>query len=64
MAEQTKQTLLAQAAARLGQGELAKRLNVPPSLLDAWMRGLASMPDRKLLVLADLLEQLGDVPEK
>ena len=63
MAETTKQNLLEMAAKRIGRAELAKRLNVPESLLEAWMRGLASMPDRKLLALAELLDQLGDAPD-
>jgi hypothetical protein len=58
----TKQNLLRMAAQRLGSEELAKRLNVPESLLTAWMGGHASMPDRKLLTLADLLDKLGDAP--
>ena len=58
----TKQNLLRMAAQRLGPAELAKRLNVPESLLTAWMSGHASMPDRKLLILADLLDKLGDAP--
>jgi hypothetical protein len=53
-----KQRLLKQAATVVGHEHLAKRLNVPASLLDAWIRGLATMPDRKLLPLADLLETL------
>jgi hypothetical protein len=52
------------AAQRLGPVELAKRLNVPESLLTAWMSGHASMPDRKLLILADLLDKLGDAPTR
>ena len=51
-----KQQLLQRAAKLVGSEKLAARLNVPTSLLDAWMRGLATMPDRKLLPLADLLE--------
>ena len=39
---------------------LAVRLNVPATLLDVWLRGLATMPDRKLLPLADLIDTLGD----
>ena len=62
MADTTKQNLLRMAAQRLGAEELARRLNIPESLLTAWMSGHASMPDRKLLVLADLLDQLGDAP--
>ena len=64
MAETTKQNLLQMAAARLGQAELAKRLNVPESLLQAWIGGHASMPDRKLLRLAELLDHLGDAPDR
>jgi hypothetical protein len=40
----------------MGREELAIRLKVPAPLLDAWMRGLAAMPDCKLIVLADTLE--------
>src|SRR5690349_14074435 len=58
--ETTKQTLLEMAAKRIGRAELAKRLAVPESLLEAWIGGHATMPDRKLLVLADLIEVLGD----
>ena len=64
MAETTKQNLLRMASARIGQGELAKRLNIPESLLQAWISGHASMPDRKLLMLAALLDQLGDAPDR
>ena len=53
-----KQRLLKRAAKLVGHESLAARLNVPASLLDAWIRGLATMPDRKLLPLADLLETL------
>jgi hypothetical protein len=59
----TKQNLLALAAKRLGRSELARRLNTPESLLEAWMTGHASMPDRKLLLLADLLDKIGETPE-
>ena len=58
----TKQNLLRMAAQRLGHEELARRMKIPESLLTAWMSGHASMPDRKLLILADLLDKLGDVP--
>jgi DNA-binding transcriptional regulator YiaG len=56
----TKQNLLVMAAERIGREELARRLNVPDSLLTAWMSGHAAMPDRKLLALASLIEELGD----
>jgi hypothetical protein len=63
MADSTKQRLLKEAARVVGKEELAAQLRVPPELLDAWMRGLATMPDRKLLALADLLDRFGR-PEK
>lgn len=63
MAESTKQRLLKEAAKLLGKDELAAQLRVPQQLLDAWIRGLATMPDRKLLQLADLLDKFGR-PEK
>ena len=62
MSEETKRALLAAAANRMGVTPLARQLNVPDSLLAAWMSGHASMPDRKLLVLAALLEKLSDNP--
>jgi len=52
------------AAARIGRAELARRLKIPESLLEAWIGGHASMPDRKLLLLAELLDQLGDAPDR
>jgi len=60
----TKQNLLRAAAARIGRRELAVRLEVPESLLEAWMTGHASMPDRKLIMLAELLDALGDKPDE
>jgi hypothetical protein len=39
-------------------------MKVPESLLEAWIGGHASMPDRKLLLLAELLDQLGDAPDR
>ena len=50
--------MLQRAAELVGQEELALRLNVPRTLLDLWIRGLAPMPDRKVLPLADLIESL------
>ena len=59
-----KQEVLRRAAARAGREELAKALRVPPALLDAWLSGHASMPDRKFLMLADLLDKLTDAKPK
>ena len=57
MPETTKQRLLRQTAERVGREALAKGLNVPLELLDAWLSGHATMPDRKFLQLGDLLDQ-------
>ena len=57
MSNQTsKQHLLHRAAGLLGKEELAERLNVPESLLEKWMGGDATMPDGKLLKLANVLD--------
>ena len=50
------------AAARVGRADLAQRLSVQESLLEAWMQGVASMPDAKLRALAELIQELGDEP--
>jgi len=42
----------------MGRDELAQRLNVPPTLLEAWMRGDATMPDGKLMELARALDNI------
>ena len=56
MAETTKQRLLREAAQLMGQQELAQRLKVSESQLAGWIQGETTMPDRKLLVLADVLD--------
>jgi hypothetical protein len=59
----TRQTLLRKAAALGGREELAAGLKVAPTLLDAWMNGLATVPDRKLAALADLLDDISNPPK-
>ena len=56
MAETTKQRLLREAAQLMGQLELAQRLKVSESQLAGWIQGETTMPDRKLLALADVLD--------
>jgi hypothetical protein len=56
----TKQRMLKRAVMLVGHDTLAARLNVPATLLDVWLRGLATMPDRKMLPLADLIDTLGN----
>ena len=52
----TKRHLLDRAGTLLGRDELARRLNVPSDLLEAWIGGDATMPDGKLMELARLLD--------
>jgi hypothetical protein len=60
----TKQDLLKRAVALVGSvEELAVVLKSPTHLVEAWIYGHASMPDRKLLQLVDFLERFGR-PEK
>jgi hypothetical protein len=48
--------LLQEAVERFGKERVAASLRVPLHLLEAWLQGHGSMPDRKLLQLADLLD--------
>ena len=63
MDKTAKQRLLRKAANAIGVDKLAVGLRVPLPLLQAWMSGHATMPDRKFLALADLLDKLADKPE-
>jgi len=63
MAETTKQNLLRRAVDLVGIEEVAVALKSPQELVQAWMSGHATMPDRKLLMLADFLDKFGR-PEK
>ena len=65
MSKATKQRLLQEGVKLFGREAMAGHLRVPLSLLDVWLRGLATMPDRKFLLLADLiLERLDHPPKK
>jgi DNA-binding transcriptional regulator YiaG len=59
VAETTKQVLLKRAADLIGQQNLAARLKVPVALLQAWMAGHGTMPDRTLSLLVDFLSNPG-----
>jgi hypothetical protein len=63
MPETTKQLLLRKAVELVGLTEVAAALKAPESLVEAWVQGQASMPEAKLLMLADYLDKLGR-PEK
>jgi hypothetical protein len=58
MPDTTRQQLLRQGAELLGRVELAALLDVHASLLEAWISGHASMPDRQLLVLTHILDKV------
>jgi hypothetical protein len=63
MPETTKEQLLRRAVDLVGLEQVALALKAPPDLVSAWMSGHASMPERKLLLLADFLDRFGR-PEK
>ena len=55
MVETTIQVLLKKAAELVGQENLAARLKVPVPLLQAWIAGHGTMPDRTASQLVDFL---------
>ena len=63
MTTKQEQDLLKRAVAVAGVEELAVALKSPTHLVEAWILGHASMPERKLLLLVDFLERFGR-PEK
>lgn len=62
--EETKLAMLRNAAELIGHDQLALKLKIPRHLLDAWMRGQATMPDRKVSLLADVLLRYDDDRKK
>ena len=65
MAEKTaKRRLLENAEKLLGRKELAAGLKVSEALVEAWIAGVAEMPDRRLLLLAELLEKFAEKQTK
>jgi hypothetical protein len=54
----TKRGLLERAVKLLGKEQLARRLNIPTSLFDDWVRGDATMPDGKLTELARTMDKI------
>lgn len=65
MAEKTaKRRLLENAEKLLGRSELAAGLKVSEALVEAWIAGVAEMPDRRLLLLAELLEKFAEKQTK
>jgi hypothetical protein len=64
MAETRKQDLLRRAAKLVGADNLAQALKVPQHLLEAWMEGHATVPARKLVALADYMEEITLPPKQ
>ena len=64
MAETRKQDLLRRAAKLVGADNLAQALKVPPHLLEAWINGNATVPARKLVALADYMEEITLPPKQ
>jgi hypothetical protein len=56
----TTQELLWRVADIIGRTELAIGLKVPSTLVVDWMNGHATMPGRKLMLLADILDKIAD----
>ena len=57
MAQTTRQLLLELAVKGFGRTDLARRLNVPTAVLDAWLSGETALPDAKLLALIEILDE-------
>lgn len=49
---------LERALKALGPDDLSVRLQAPPELIQTWINGHATMPERKFLRLVDLLDEL------
>jgi hypothetical protein len=64
MGETSKQDLLRRAARLVGADTLAQALKVPQPLLEAWMDGHATVPARKLVALADYMEEITLPPKR
>ena len=60
---QRKQILLKKAVELVGRHELALRLKVSDSLLQAWIKGDATMPDGMLTTLSETLVRLAEAKQ-
>ena len=49
---------LERALNALGPDDLSARLQVPAELIQTWINGHATMPERKFLRLIDLLDEI------
>lgn len=55
--------MLRKAADLVGRDQLAVLLKVPVKTLDAWLEGQATMPDRKLRMLGDVLDDMSGLQQ-
>jgi hypothetical protein len=46
--------------ARIGRPMLATRLEVPLGILEGWLGGSTAMPDAKLIMLIDLVDETSE----
>jgi hypothetical protein len=53
--QSTKQQVLNKAVELGGLEDVASALNAPSRLVEAWLRGVAVMPDRHIPLLAEFL---------
>jgi hypothetical protein len=60
MADSFKSRALQKAVRLAGLEEVARRLKATEETVTHWLHGHAAMPDRKFLLLVDLLDELGD----
>ena len=42
----------------MGPNKLSERLRAPPELIQAWISGFATMPERKVSVLMGILAEI------
>ena len=58
MEQTVRLRMLDRAVQQLGAAELARRLGVTEETLRAWLAGHATMPERKALLLVDVLDEI------
>jgi hypothetical protein len=49
---------LERALKAIGPDELSSRLKAPPELIQTWINGHATMPERQFLRLVDVLDEI------
>lgn len=62
MADSIQVSALKRAEQLLGITELARRLNAPVETVKVWRNGIATMPERKFLLVVDILDEAGEKP--